>query len=483
MSHRILNISSGVLVGIEGRWLPITVHLDPPSSPHQADDAVVYQALEASHFRLEHHFISEVPAALPREESSTNLTIALRLLSEEGRIPAGALTNLLPLGRLTPRGHIRPVHGTYPILRTLKNFGIEKVLVPRAAKVYASWVEGIQILAADSLAGAVRVLQSAPRSTMSLPTLVSIPTLTDDAAKGSWPTTPHVARAFDIAAAGRHHLLLVGAQGSPAPSLARRFVDLLPSPTLDEALDITAHHIAGDTPVPRTILTARPLLMPPASISASGLAGGGRTSFIPGELTLAHHGVLVLEDLPNFSTAALAAAAHALEAGELRFRWLGERVSVPTKPQVIATMTACPCGRLGHPDRHCTCTPTQLTHHYARIPKLLRDQFAMILPIPVSAGTDEMKRVPPLKMRREAIAGARQMRHFRGQEHDPFGRLTSRAVAYNDMVLTSCTLSAAARTHFVNIAASIADLRGDDEITDEDMQLARSFLDPDGAVP
>lgn len=215
MSHTVLRINSPMLVGIEGRWVSAAVHVTPPHSRQfSTDDAAVHRALHAAGFGDDRRFVANVGLDAARRGSSANLAIALTLLAAEGRVPRYALENVLPLGLLTDDGHIKPVHGTYAILRTLPLGGLRTILVPRAAAVHASWVAGLTVLTADSLAGAVRVLCSPAPTTVTPPISVSIPRTPIEALRESWPITQTTAHALDVAAAVGHHVLLIGPEGS-----------------------------------------------------------------------------------------------------------------------------------------------------------------------------------------------------------------------------------------------------------------------------
>lgn len=477
-SRRVMTVPFAVLAGIEGRQLSANVLVGGRSTVHQTyDDALVSEALFSSGFVCTRDFAVLEPRGLRPETTSLHLAVALLLLSEAGQIPCRPTQDVVALGRLDASGRIHPVLGTYAISRTLRQQGTRVVLVPRAAAIEASWADGLVLLVADSLVEAVDVLRRRTLPAPASPVPLSIPEVPADAMLDPWPIPPAVATALDVAAAGGHNVLLIGPHGSSATWLAMHFVDLLPPPSRDEVFEImAARHAAVSADDARGMSFGRPICVPPPWSTAADFIGGGNPPWA-GLLAAAHHGVLVLDQMPQFDPAALSAMSRAVTDGWIIHRWRDEYLLLPAAPQVIATMTECPCGWSGNPDHTCLCTPPRIVAHHARIPSDVRGMFDIVLHVRAPKSSPVRRERRSLPERRGAIARAWERRMER-RARIPRTRVTGATAIYAHALAAERGFDATTLEHIDQIAGTLADLSGRTSVSRADVRQAVSYVWP-----
>jgi magnesium chelatase family protein len=331
--------------------------------------------------------VNLAPADLPKESGRYDLPIALGILAASGQIDAPALAAHEFAGELSLAGELRPVRGALAMALALQRHadGAPRTLVlPVESAAQAALAQGPAIRSAAHLLDVVRALQPAGSdAAVPLPVAVAPPARRSGAAAGDLRDVRGQAgakRVLEIAAAGGHSVLMIGPPGAGKSMLAQRFAGLLPALSHDEALESAALlSLTGTFAAERW--GERVLRCPHHSASAVALVGGGSPPR-PGEVSLAHHGVLFLDELPEFQRAALEALREPLETGRITISRAAQRADFPARFQLIAAMNPCPCGLLGHPRLACRCTPDAVARYQGRISGPLLDRIDLRIEVP-----------------------------------------------------------------------------------------------------
>ncbi len=328
------------------------------------------------------------PAGLPKLGPGFDLAIAAALLAADGELPPGPLASVLLGGELALDGGLRPVRGVLPMLLAARDAGLSDAVVPRENVAEARLFTGLRVHAVATLPEALEIAASLNRPD---PPPEPPPAWAAAAAEpppdlGEVRGQPLARRALEIAAAGGHNLLLTGPPGAGKTMLARRLPALLPPLRPDEALETAAIHSAAGAPVQR-LLAARPFRAPHHTVSDAALVGGG-PSPRPGEVSLAHHGVLFLDELPEFRRNVLEALRQPLEDRIVTVARGRGVLELPARFQLVAAMNPCPCGFLGDARRPCRCTPGQVRGYRARISGPLLDRVDLRVAVTALAFAD-----------------------------------------------------------------------------------------------
>ena len=430
------------------------------------------------------------PADMRKVGSAFDLPIAIGMLAAAGLVPREGLERVVTVGELALDGAVRPVRGILPIAAQARRDGVDGVVLPDANAGEAAIVTGLTVLPVTALDEAVAVLTGrAPRR------IVQVPRAEPAAAGG--PDLADVRgqalarRALEIAAAGGHNLLFIGPPGAGKSMLARRLPGILPALTAEEALEVTTvYSVAGLLPPGGGLVTMPPFRAPHHTASDVALAGGGVIPR-PGEISLAHNGVLLLDEAAEFGRHVLDVLRQPLEEGAVQVARAARTVVFPARFLLVATMNPCICGYLGEPTRPCRCSPHQVARYRSRLsgPLLDRIDLSVRVPaVPFKAMTETALGEASSEVRRR-VAAARETQQERNRS--PAGapvnaRLQGRALSRHcaldpsglrilDAASRRFHLSARSCHRLMKVARTIADLAGGERIGAEHLAEAVQF--------
>ncbi|MPZ19608.1 MAG: YifB family Mg chelatase-like AAA ATPase [Luteitalea sp.] len=493
-------LRTAVLHGLEAQLVDVEVDVSsglprfamvglPDASVRESRDrirsAIRHSGLEFPQHRIT---VNLAPADIRKAGSALDLPIALGVLAAQGIVERRAIDDILVVGELSLDGGVQPAHGILSVAAAARRHGIPSLLLPKDNATEAAVVGDLRVLPVDSLCTAVELVTHPDRA----PALPAAP-------KHPVAAEPDLAdvqgqafakRALEIAAAGGHAMLLVGPPGAGKTMLARRLPALLPPWSFEEALETTAvHSVAGTLPPGAGLLPCRPFRAPHHTASAVALVGGGSHPR-PGEISLAHNGVLFLDELPEFERHALEVLRQPLEEGQIAIARASRTVRFPARFQLVAAMNPCPCGFLGHPIRTCRCTPRDVARYVHRISGPLRDRIDLV--VDVSSVTVREQLAEPTGEPTTAIRDRVAQAHTRQRAYWPDNAMGVNAMLEAQQLRRWCRpgraglhlleraserlgLSARAHTRVLRVARTIADLAGDAELRTEHIAEALQF--------
>ena len=422
--------------------------------------------------------INLAPADVVKEGAHFDLPIALGLLVAIGSIPRDAVDGHLVLGELSLHGAIEPVSGVLPTAKAAVAAGCD-LICPESCGPEAAWASDLSIVAPPDLMALlnhIRGVQHLPQPRVELlPPAQSAPDLGDLRGQET------ARRVLEIAATGRHNLLMIGPPGAGKSMLAARLPGLLPPLSPREALDVTMlHSIAGQLPA-GGLVQSRPFRDPHHSASMAALVGGGARAR-PGEISMAHGGVLFLDKLAEFAKPVLDALRQPLETGQIVVARANHHVTYPARFQLIAAMNPCRCGYLGDPARACTRAPDCARAYCARISGPMLDRFDMVIEVPEVGGQLLLDRTPcesSVEVARRVAAGqafaTRREADIVEDADTPLGAVSSDATSLLEVAIEKKSLSARGFHRVLRVARTIADLQQQPEIGRDHLAEALAY--------
>ncbi|MCL4475110.1 MAG: YifB family Mg chelatase-like AAA ATPase [Nitrospirae bacterium] len=487
-------IQSASVVGIDAHMVEVEVDITSRGLPHFSmvglpDTAVkesrdrVRPALKniGFNFPLKQITVNLAPADLKKEGSSFDLPIAVGIMAAEGVMDAGLLNGYLFTGELSLDGRIKPVRGALSMAILAKERGLRGLILPTENAPEAAVVSGVNVFGIESLPAVIEFLTAG--ESVSPIRIDPVKALEENSlyeedfseVKGQ----EHAKRALEVSAAGGHNVLTIGPPGSGKTMLSKRLPTILPGMTFDEALESTRiHSVAGLLKDGQPLLATRPFRAPHHTISDIALIGGGQVPK-PGEVSLAHNGVLFLDELPEFKRNALEVLRQPLENGEVTVSRAVASVTYPASFMLVSAMNPCFCGMLGDPRHSCSCTPGQIHRYRRKVSGPLLDRIDIHIEVPAvpykELSADYVGEKSEDIRKRVVAARNIQLERFKGDKIYCNGQMKTRhikkycklkddAQSLLETAMHKLGLSARAYARILKLSRTIADLESSEDI-------------------